>query len=196
MVLSLPFPGLWAKNFFYKKFSILTYFDHFWLILTNFYPFWPILTNFDLIWLIWPMLTNFDQFWPILTNFDVFWHNWALVNSMKASQPLQDPACLTTIVHNFSIQLFCEIFVQTLITTFVYSCWSQLIFTTVVYSCSSNLLFAAKLNLTNPILFSLGPKLNTKLALHTTHHHHSQTFRPLPGILRGWDLVCWLNLQI
>ena len=53
----------------------------------------------------------------------------------------------------------------------------------------------AKYQMDLKLLFSLGPKLNTKLTLHTTHppthHHHSQTFRPLPGIL----LVCWLNSQ-
>ena len=29
-----------------------------------------------------------------------------------------------------------------------------------------------------------------------TKAYTSQTFRPLPGMLGGWDLVCWLNSQI
>ena len=49
-------------------------------------------------------------------------------------------------------------------------------------------------------LFSLGPKLNTKLGPHTTttttHPPTSQTFRPLPGMLGGWNLVWWFITQI
>ena len=48
-------------------------------------------------------------------------------------------------------------------------------------------------------------KLNTKISLDTTHPppthppptiHPPQTFRSLPGLPGGWDLVCWLYSQI
>ena len=40
----------------------------------------------------------------------------------------------------------------------------------------------------------LCPKL--KFQAYTTHHHHPpQTYRPLPDILGGWDLVCQCNSQ-
>ena len=49
----------------------------------------------------------------------------------------------------------------------------------------------------NGLIVQLGLdfKLNTKIGLDTTHHP-PQTFRPLPGILGDWDLVCWHYSQV
>ena len=58
------------------------------------------------------------------------------------------------------------------------------------------LLVLPTVDLLTRIIVQLGLdfKLNTKIGLDTTHP--PQTFRPLPGLLGGWDLVCWLYSQI
>ena len=61
---------------------------------------------------------------------------------------------------------------------------------------------------TQILIVQLGPKLQSSaqvlarsrtlylLCYPPTTHHPPKTFQRVPGILRGWDLVCWLNAQI